>query len=102
MTRTTHSAATRDLVVASTASAGPATWAMGALFERLVNATDTGGMLGASVVTQPAGAASPRHVHTQEAEAWYILDGDLTDAAGSASSCPPTSTREHHRTRRRN
>ena len=72
-------------MVASTASAGPATWAMGALFERFVNATDTGGMLGASVVTQPSGAASPQRVHTQEAEAWYILDGDLTYAAGTGT-----------------
>ena len=64
-------------------SSGAATWAMGSLFERLVNASDTGGQLGVSVVTQPSGAASPLHVHTREAEAWYVLDGEMTYVAGT-------------------
>jgi mannose-6-phosphate isomerase-like protein (cupin superfamily) len=55
---------------------------MGALFERLVGAGDTGGTLEASIVTQPPGAASPLHVHTREAEAWYLLDGTMTYVAG--------------------
>jgi quercetin dioxygenase-like cupin family protein len=72
-----------DVVVSTTASAGAATWAMGSLFERLVSASDTGGQLGVSVVTQPSGAASPLHVHTREAEAWYVLDGEMTYVAGA-------------------
>ena len=75
-------AGTRDVVVHAAGSAGAATWAMGSLFERLVRACDTGGQLGVSVVTQPAGAASPLHVHTREAEAWYVLDGEMTYVAG--------------------
>ncbi len=78
-------AGTRDVVVTTTASSGTATWAMGSLFERLVSASDTGGQLGVSVVTQPCGAASPLHVHTREAEAWYVLDGEITYVAGAAT-----------------
>jgi hypothetical protein len=46
-------------VVVSAAGTGPATWAMGMLFERLAGAEETAGLLGASVVTQPPGQASP-------------------------------------------
>jgi len=30
----------------------------------------------------PAGTATPLHVHTREAEAFYVLDGSLTYRAG--------------------
>lgn len=73
----------RDLVVARAAGTGAATWAMGMLLERLVGAGETGGQLGASVVTQPPGLASPLHVHTREAEAWYLLEGAMTYRAGT-------------------
>lgn len=56
---------------------GPATWALGGLFERLASAGETGGTFGMSLVTQPAGAATPLHIHTREAEAFYVLDGNL-------------------------
>jgi mannose-6-phosphate isomerase-like protein (cupin superfamily) len=52
------------------------------LFERLVGAEETAGLLGASVVTQPPGQASPLHVHTREAEAWFLLQGAMTYRAG--------------------
>ena len=42
-----------DVVVSRAAGTGPATWSMGMLFERLVGAEETAGLLGASVVTQP-------------------------------------------------
>ena len=61
---------------------GPATWAMGSLFERLVSADDTAGAVDLSVVTQPEGIATPLHVHTREAEAFYILEGTMTYRAG--------------------
>ncbi|HEY1639608.1 MAG TPA: cupin domain-containing protein [Streptosporangiaceae bacterium] len=60
----------------------PATWALGSLFERLVTAGHTGGLLDAAIVTQPPGLAPPEHVHTREAEAWYVLDGSLIYRAG--------------------
>jgi quercetin dioxygenase-like cupin family protein len=62
--------------------AGSATWAMGSLFERLVGADGSGGDLGASLITQPPGIATPLHRHTREAEAFYVLDGTLTYRAG--------------------
>src|SRR4051812_44882367 len=61
---------------------GPATWAMGALFERLVDARQTAGQVEASIVTQPPGAGSPLHVHTRETELWYLLEGTMTYVAG--------------------
>jgi quercetin dioxygenase-like cupin family protein len=68
--------------VVRTASEGAATWAMGSLFERLVAADETGGTFGASLVTQPPGVATPLHVHTYEAEAFFILEGTMTYRAG--------------------
>jgi quercetin dioxygenase-like cupin family protein len=71
-----------SMPLARPAGTGPATWAMGGLFEHLVGAADTNGELAASLVTQPAGTASPLHVHTREAEAWYLLEGSMTYLAG--------------------
>jgi len=71
-----------DRMVARAAGSGPATWVLGGLFERLVGGEETGGLIDASVVTQPAGIAPPLHVHTREAEAWYLLEGTLTYQAG--------------------
>lgn len=61
---------------------GPATWAMGGLFEHLVGAADTEGLLGVSVVTQPPGVATPLHRHSRETEAFYLLEGEITYQAG--------------------
>ena len=69
-------------VVMRASGEGPMTWAMGSLFERLVGPEDTEGLLGMSLVTQPPGIATPFHVHTHEAEAFYLLDGELTYRAG--------------------
>ena len=73
---------TIDSVVARAAGTGAATWSMGGLFERLVSGAETGGQLDVSLVTQPSGIATPLHVHTREAEAWYLLEGTLTYRAG--------------------
>lgn len=61
---------------------GRATWAMGSLFEHLLEDEQSDGRLGLAVVTQPAGIATPLHRHTNEAEAFYVLDGELTYRAG--------------------
>lgn len=71
-----------DGVVFRTPGEGPATWAMGGLFEHLVGAADTDGLLGMSVVTQPPGIATPLHRHTREAEAFYVLAGEISYRAG--------------------
>lgn len=61
---------------------GTATWAMGSLFEHLVSADETRGLLGVSLVTQPPGIATPLHRHTKEAEAFLVLEGHVTYRAG--------------------
>jgi quercetin dioxygenase-like cupin family protein len=61
---------------------GPATWALGSLFERMASGAETGGAFDLSLVTQPAGTATPLHVHAAEAEAFYLLDGTMTYRAG--------------------
>jgi hypothetical protein len=48
-----------DRVIHTPAGTGPATWAMGSLFERLAGGAGTGGGLSAAVVTQPP-ASRPR------------------------------------------
>lgn len=69
-------------VVVRAAGEGPATWAMGSLFERLATGDETGGALGLSLVTQPPGVATPLHEHGNEAEAFYLIDGTMTYRAG--------------------
>jgi len=71
-----------ERMIARAAGSGSATWAMGGLFESLVGGAETGGVLDVSLVTQPPGTAPPVHVHTREAEAWYLLEGTLTYQAG--------------------
>ncbi len=66
----------------ATVTEGPATWALGSLFQQLASGAETGGAFGLTLVRQPPGAATPLHVHTREAEAFYVLDGQLTYQAG--------------------
>ena len=72
----------RTQVLHRPAGTGPITWAMGSLFEQLAGAPETGGSFGVSLVTQPPGTATPFHVHSNEAEAFYLLDGTMTYRAG--------------------
>jgi quercetin dioxygenase-like cupin family protein len=64
------------------AGTGPATWAMGSLFEHLLSSADSGDALGMALVTQPPGTATPLHRHTREAEAFFLLEGSMTYRAG--------------------
>jgi quercetin dioxygenase-like cupin family protein len=77
---TTPVASTRA-VVHRPAGTGPATWAMGSLFEHLLSADESGG-LGVSLVTQPPGIATPLHRHAYEDEAFLLLDGTMIYRAG--------------------
>lgn len=69
-------------VVVRGPSESKATWAMGSLFERLAAGHETEGAFDLSLVTQPPGVATPLHVHTHEAEAFYVLEGTMTYQAG--------------------
>ena len=70
------------VVVRGPGEPGPATWAMGSLFERLLSGAESGGGLDVSLITQPPGIATPLHVHSREAEAFYVLEGTLLYQAG--------------------
>ena len=73
---------TTTTVLARGRSDHPATWALGSLFERVASGTETGGAFALSLVTQPGGTATPLHVHSAEAEAFFLLDGTMTYRAG--------------------
>ena len=73
---------TAGRVVVRRPGEGPATWAMGSLFEHLVGEAESGGRLGVSLVTQPPGIAPPLHVHTDSSEAFLLLDGSMRYRAG--------------------
>jgi len=72
-----------DTVVATEPGTGRGTWAMGSLFEHLLDPERSGGTLGVALVSQPPGVATPLHRHRHEAEAFYLLDGEMTYVAGS-------------------
>jgi len=72
----------QDTVVVTRPGEARGTWAMGSLFEHLAEAGSTGGRVGVALVTQPPGIATPLHRHTQEAEAFYLLEGRMSYRAG--------------------
>jgi quercetin dioxygenase-like cupin family protein len=55
---------------------------MGSLFEHLLTAGESSGVLGVSLVTMPPGVGTPLHRHTHEAEAFYLIEGTLIYKAG--------------------
>lgn len=61
---------------------GRGTWAMGSLFEHLLESPRDSAGLGVALVTQPPGSATPLHRHTHEAEAFYLLEGRMSYRAG--------------------
>lgn len=61
---------------------GRAIWAMSSLFEHLLESPPGTARIGVALVTQPPGVATPLHRHTREAEAFYLLDGQMDYRAG--------------------
>jgi quercetin dioxygenase-like cupin family protein len=61
---------------------GRGTWAMGSLFEHLLEAPPGTNRLGVALVTQPPGIATPLHRHTHESEAFFLLEGRMEYLAG--------------------
>jgi len=76
-------AESEPVVVMREPGTGRGTWAMGSLFEHLLETGPGGNHLGVAVVTQPPGLATPLHRHTNEAEAFFMLDGRMQYRAGS-------------------
>ncbi len=55
---------------------------MASLFEHLLEAAESEGRLGVAMVTQPPGVATPLHRHSNEAEAFFVLEGRVSYRAG--------------------
>ena len=55
---------------------------MNQLFEHLLGPDEGDGRVGLALVTQAPGFATPLHRHANEAEAFFLLDGNLTYRAG--------------------
>jgi quercetin dioxygenase-like cupin family protein len=61
---------------------GEARWWLGALAVIKATAADTGGQLTLIEVTDPPNCAAPLHVHHNEDEAFWVLDGEVTFEVG--------------------
>jgi len=57
-------------------------WALGALVNARATSADTGGQFEVLEYTSRAGDAAPIHAHREEAESFYILDGEVTVLLG--------------------
>lgn len=68
--------------VAVVTGAGEARWWFGALAEIKATAADTGGQLTLVEVTCPPSYQGARHVHHNEDEAFWVLEGDMTLEVG--------------------
>lgn len=71
-----------ETVVMHEPGTGRGTWAMGSLFEHLLESPPGTHRLGVALVTQPPGVATPLHRHTRESEAFYLLEGRMDYRAG--------------------
>jgi mannose-6-phosphate isomerase-like protein (cupin superfamily) len=57
---------------------GEAFWLLGMLETIKIGGQDTGGQYGLLELVVPAGVGSPWHVHHEEDEWFYVLDGEVT------------------------
>ena len=63
---------------------GEAFWNLGMLQTIKIGRDDTNGQFGMLEIVVPAGIGSPWHVHPEEDEWFYVLDGQLTFYVGDA------------------
>ena len=61
---------------------GEARWWAGGLVTTKVTGEETGGLYSIVEVLEPHGAAAPLHVHHNEDEGFYILEGEMTFYVG--------------------
>lgn len=64
------------------AQEGDSLWTMGMLFTIKAHAEDTGGEFAAMEVHMPSGAAPPLHIHHNETEINYLIEGELRYRCG--------------------
>ena len=60
------------------ANQGEAFWLLGMLQTVKISGQDTGGQFGLLEIVVPAGFGSPWHVHPEEDEWFYVLEGGIT------------------------
>lgn len=83
MTSTAHQATTgRSRPYRLSASEGEALWHMGALDVLKATGAETAGQLWAMEQRFRRGGAAPMHVHRNEDEAWFVLEGRFTVVVG--------------------
>jgi quercetin dioxygenase-like cupin family protein len=63
---------------------GEAFWLLGMLQTIKISRNDTGGQYGLIEIVAPEGIGSPWHVHPEEDEWFYVLDGSMTFWVGDA------------------
>ena len=71
--------------LAVSSDAGEARWWFGGLAVIKVRAADTGGRLSIIDVTDPPGEEAPLHVHYQEDESFWIVEGSATFEVGGTT-----------------
>jgi quercetin dioxygenase-like cupin family protein len=64
---------------------GEALWWFGSLAEIKATAAGTGGQMTIIEITDPPGAEAPLHVHHNEDEGFWILEGDATFEVGDTT-----------------
>jgi quercetin dioxygenase-like cupin family protein len=69
---------TPTVPIAQHAGEGQALWFLGSLVTIKASGEDTGGRMAVIEHLSPRGSGSPLHVHRNEDESFYVLDGELT------------------------
>jgi quercetin dioxygenase-like cupin family protein len=69
---------TPTVPIARHAGEGQALWFLGSLVTIKASGEDTGGRMAVIEHLSPRGSGSPLHVHRNEDESFYVLEGELT------------------------
>jgi quercetin dioxygenase-like cupin family protein len=77
--------ATKGQVIVRHGDEGEAIWAVGSLFMVRLAVEESGGPLSVMQVAGLPGGATPLHVHHAEAEAFYLIEGEMTYRPGRTS-----------------
>ncbi len=73
---------TADRIYSLADGEGDAYWFVGALLQRKAGGAETDGRFAMLEQTMPPRYAVPRHIHVEEDEAWYVLEGSITFYCG--------------------
>ncbi len=73
---------TTDRVYSRADGEGEACWFVGALLQSKAGGRETDGRFALLDQTMPPGYVVPRHIHLNEDEAWYLLEGSMTFYCG--------------------